>query len=158
MAWERHGITQLFTNISHFTPLSFSLPKCTHTQTRLNPANFRGDQQWHKTGSERKEDSVITKAADLAPFNPVIYYHKQALITIWITASAIFNRHSLAAIQISVILQNKSSGFLLLVSVPGVLWFWSMLTTINVHLLNTLVFIIWCECRAGFPHRVKPLI
>lgn len=36
------------------------------TQTCLNPAKFREDQQWHKTESERNEDSVITKAADLA--------------------------------------------------------------------------------------------
>lgn len=40
--------------------LAKMLKKC------LNPAKCGGDQQWHKTGSERNVDSEITKAADLA--------------------------------------------------------------------------------------------
>lgn len=66
MAYERHGITVIYQHLS-LHPSVFLLAKMhTHTQTRLNPEKFRGDQQWHKNGSERKEDSVITKAADLA--------------------------------------------------------------------------------------------
>lgn len=116
------ALLKLFTNISHFTPLSFSLPKCTHTQTRLNPANFRGDQQWLKTGSERKEDSVITKAADLAPFNPVIYYHKQALIrNLNNNICHLQQTQSRCNSNQCDITEHILYGFLLLESVPGVL-------------------------------------
>lgn len=121
---ERDTALQLFTNISHFTPLSFSLPKCTHTQTRLNPENFRGDQQWHKTGSERKEDSVITKAADLA--------HHSLFQSCHLLPQTSLNHNlnnNICHLQQTQSRCNSNQcditeqilyGFLLLVSVPGV--------------------------------------
>lgn len=98
------------------SPLSFSLPKC--TQTHLNQTKVRADQRWHKTGSERNEDSLITMAAEfgspqplsILPFITTYKLGTSFLITICLTASAVFNRHSLTGIQISVILQNESSA------------------------------------------------
>ncbi len=137
----------------------------THTHKHLNPSKVRADQKCRKTGSERNEDSIITKAAEFGlpkPLSilPFITTNKPGtsfLITIFIAASAIFNRHAVS-------LEFKSLWYYRTnplrfssshVSVPGAQWLWSLLTTVTVHLLKTLVFNIWCECRAMFPHWVK---
>ncbi len=96
---ERYSITQLFINISHFL-----LDKNAHTHKHLNPSKVRADQKWRKTGSERNEDSIITKAAEFGlpkPLSilPFITTNKPGtsfLITIFLTASAIFNRHAVS--------------------------------------------------------------
>lgn len=61
---ERDTIWLSYLVTSLTSPLSLSPWQNAHTQTHLNPAKVRADQQWHKTWSERNEDSEITKTAE----------------------------------------------------------------------------------------------